>query len=57
MVHQHFELIPPFTALENVVVGLEGKGWWMRMDRHAGAVAGLAPLRLRKSRHAPGSPA
>jgi general nucleoside transport system ATP-binding protein len=26
MVHQHFELVRPFTALENIILGQEGKG-------------------------------
>ena len=33
MVHQHFELVPPFTALENVLLGHEGGGWWLRRSR------------------------
>jgi len=27
MVHQHFELVAPFTAYENIVLGAEGGGW------------------------------
>ncbi len=30
MVHQHFELVPPFTVLENVVLGREGSRWRLR---------------------------
>ena len=30
MVHQHFELVAPFTALENIVLGKEGGGWRLR---------------------------
>jgi simple sugar transport system ATP-binding protein len=41
MVHQHFELIPPLTALENVIVGREG-GALLRRDRQAARVAALA---------------
>ena len=29
MVHQHFELVPPFSALENVLLGREGRRWWL----------------------------
>ena len=42
MVHQHFELIPALTGLENVVVGRETSRWWFRRDREAGAVEALA---------------
>lgn len=42
MVHQHFELIAPLSALENVIVGHEGGGLWLRRDRHARALAALA---------------
>src|SRR5262249_29978522 len=42
MVHQHFELIPTLSALENVIVGREGRGWWLRRDRQARAVDALA---------------
>src|SRR5687767_12500224 len=42
MVHQHFELIPPLTALENVILGSEGGGVWLRRERRAQAVATLA---------------
>src|SRR3989475_11060358 len=34
MVHQHVELIPPFSALENVLLGREGGRLWLRPDRH-----------------------
>jgi simple sugar transport system ATP-binding protein len=33
MVHQHVELIPTFTALENILLGAEGSAWWLRLDR------------------------
>ena len=42
MVHQHFELIGPLSALENVIVGNEGGGLQLRRDRQARAVAELA---------------
>jgi simple sugar transport system ATP-binding protein len=42
MVHQHFELVPPFTGFENVVVGREGSRWRLHLDRHAVAVEALA---------------
>lgn len=31
MVHQHFTLVPPFTALENVALGLAGRGLWLNL--------------------------
>ena len=42
MVHQHFELIGPLSALENVIVGNEGGGLQLRRDRQTRAVAALA---------------
>src|SRR5215813_3764877 len=42
MVHQHFELIGPLSALENVIVGNEGGGLQLRRDRQAHAVTELA---------------
>ena len=40
MVHQHFELVQPFTALENIVLGAEGGGWRLRKaDRRRDVVA------------------
>ncbi len=42
MVHQHFELIHNFTALENVLLGCEGSGWWLRVDRHRQDVDAVA---------------
>jgi len=30
MVHQHFELVGPFTALENIVLGAERSAWRLR---------------------------
>lgn len=38
MVHQHFELIHNFTALENVLLGREGSRWWLRVERHRAEV-------------------
>jgi ABC-type uncharacterized transport system ATPase subunit len=42
MVHQHFELIPPLTGLENVILGEEGRGLWLRRTRQARTVAAIA---------------
>jgi simple sugar transport system ATP-binding protein len=38
MVHQHVELVPNFTALENVLLGREGSRLWLRTDRRRQAV-------------------
>lgn len=32
MVHQHFEQVRPFSALENIVLGHEGPGWRLRLS-------------------------
>jgi simple sugar transport system ATP-binding protein len=42
MVHQHVELIPTFSALENVLLGAEGTAWWLRLDRRRESVETLA---------------
>ena len=42
MVHQHVELIPSFTALENIVLGSEGTAWWLRLERQRAAVQAIA---------------
>ncbi|MHB1134902.1 MAG: ABC transporter ATP-binding protein [Chloroflexota bacterium] len=41
MVHQHFELVPAFSSLENVILGQEGGGWWLNPGRQRRAVAAL----------------
>ncbi|HXF83065.1 MAG TPA: ABC transporter ATP-binding protein [bacterium] len=41
MVHQHFELVPPFTVLENIILGREGSPWLRRAAARA-AVQALA---------------
>ncbi|OFX15509.1 MAG: hypothetical protein A2V59_02095 [Armatimonadetes bacterium RBG_19FT_COMBO_69_19] len=41
MVHQHFELVPQFTVLENVILGREG-AVWLRRNRARAAVQQLA---------------
>lgn len=41
MVHQHFHLVPTMTVLENLMIGMPGKGG--RLDR-AGALARLAQV-------------
>ena len=42
MVHQHVELIPTFTALENILLGSEGGAWWLRPERQRAAVEAIA---------------
>jgi ABC-type uncharacterized transport system ATPase subunit len=42
MVHQHVELIPTFTALENILLGAEGAGWWLRLERRRESVEAIA---------------
>jgi general nucleoside transport system ATP-binding protein len=42
MVHQHVELIPSFTALENVLLGREGERLWLHTDRHRQDVEAVA---------------
>lgn len=42
MVPQHVELIDPFTALENVLLGREGSRLWLRTQRHRAAVEEVA---------------
>ncbi len=42
MVHQHVELIPSFTALENVLLGREGRRPWLRAQRHRREVEAVA---------------
>ena len=47
MVHQHFELVPQFTVLENVILGREG-AVWLRRNRARAAVQQLAAQYTRK---------
>src|SRR3989475_1898259 len=42
MVHQHVELIPNFSTLENVLLGREGGGLWLRPERHRKDVEAVA---------------
>ncbi len=42
MVHQHVELIPNFSALENVLLGREGGRLWLRPERHRKDVEAVA---------------
>ncbi len=42
MVHQHSELVLPFTALENIVLGREGRALWLRPRDHLGETTALA---------------
>jgi simple sugar transport system ATP-binding protein len=42
MVHQHVELIPSFTALENILLGSEGNAWWLRPARQRGTIEDIA---------------
>src|SRR2546428_10961976 len=47
MVHQHVELIPTFSALENVLLGREGRRLWLRPHRHREDIQALpSPFRL-----------
>lgn len=41
MVHQHFEQVRPFSALENVLLGHEGGGWRLRLAERRRAVETL----------------
>jgi simple sugar transport system ATP-binding protein len=41
MVHQHFEMIPPMTAIENIVVGTESKGMGLKLGPATKKVAGI----------------
>lgn len=38
MVHQHFELVPPMTVIENIVVGTESKGISINTDKAAAKI-------------------
>src|SRR2546428_3343642 len=42
MVHQHVELIPNFSALDNVLLGREGGRLWLRPERHRKDVEAIA---------------
>jgi general nucleoside transport system ATP-binding protein len=42
MVHQHVELIPNFTALENILLGREGSRWRLMVQRQRAAVDDVA---------------
>ncbi len=42
MVHQHVELIPNFSTLENVLLGREGGRLWLRPERHRREVESVA---------------
>jgi simple sugar transport system ATP-binding protein len=42
MVHQHVELIPNFTALENILLGREGSRWRLMVHRQRAAVDDVA---------------
>jgi simple sugar transport system ATP-binding protein len=42
MVHQHVELIPTFSALENVLLGREGGRLWLRPERYREDIEALA---------------
>ncbi|MEA1926566.1 MAG: ABC transporter ATP-binding protein [Candidatus Auribacterota bacterium] len=41
MVHQHFEMIPPMTVMENIVVGTESKGMGLKLGPSTEKVAGI----------------
>ncbi len=42
MVHQHVELIANFSVLENVLLGREGSGLWLRPERQRRGVEAIA---------------
>ena len=42
MVHQHFELVPPLTVAENIILGKETGGIFVDRARAAAVVAGLS---------------
>jgi general nucleoside transport system ATP-binding protein len=42
MVHQHVELIPNFTALENILLGREGSRWRLMIQRQRTTVEDVA---------------
>lgn len=42
MVHQHFELVSQFTALENIILGREGSRLWLQRERQRAVVGALA---------------
>lgn len=37
MVHQHFMLIDPLTVAENIVLGMEPRSWWGKINREKAA--------------------
>lgn len=41
MVHQHFELIPKFTAIENIILGNEGRAPILDVNRHRSEINDL----------------
>jgi len=41
MVHQHFELIDNFSALDNIILGMEGGGFIMKPEKQAEQVRNL----------------
>lgn len=42
MVHQHFTLIPSLSVVENIILGLEEKGFILDLEKVAGEVEALA---------------
>lgn len=42
MVHQHFELVPNLSVLENIILGVEGPGPLLRWSSHRDQVVALA---------------
>lgn len=44
MVHQHFELIPQFTVIENIIIGKEGKDPIINFDLHRKKIKELMEL-------------
>ncbi|WP_406873625.1 ABC transporter ATP-binding protein [Aminobacter sp. P9b] len=41
MVHQHFVLVPEFTVLENIIVGTQHSGWWLKAQETRQKIKGI----------------
>jgi simple sugar transport system ATP-binding protein len=42
MVHQHVELVPHLSTLENILLGREGSRGWLRLDQRRNSIEDLA---------------
>jgi ABC-type uncharacterized transport system ATPase subunit len=47
MIHQHFKLIDVFTAGENIILGLDGQSFWLKMKDVNAKIAALCEIFLR----------